>query len=406
MRDAVHQLFAEKDFFVSEKSNCARTLPIMSFWDSKFFELELETIYRKHWLCLPKKNLKEPISDSRSDSKWDVISLRGNAAKFQFLGESLLLKRGFEPQGQPKLHCFLNRCPHAFYPLLLGEVDESRNRFIQCGQHGLTAHCDGKLRSHPAFKDGMENEASALLHLREYGLADWLDLLFVHRGETKTPFEETFSPIEASLGNFLKRDFNYKKMMGERRIVDGNWKTHAWNYMDALHISWIHKGPAGLQDAVDLSSYTTELYANSSLQWAYARNEADGFDPQDIHPRFIDNSTKGRRVFALWWFVFPNLTLNFYPWGLSVNVYNPLVDDPTKTDFQWLHYVCDESKYNERETRWLSSVVDDEDVYAMRMLQNVLSSKQDPLARGIFAGETEKGPHWFHRRVYQSVFCD
>ena len=32
----------------------------------------------------------------------------------------------------------------------------------------------------------------------------------------------------------------------------------------------------------------------------------------------------GKRVAAFYFWLFPNLMLNFYPWGLSMNVVNPL----------------------------------------------------------------------------------
>ena len=62
----------------------------------------------------------------------------------------------------------------------------------------------------------------------------------------------------------------------------------------------------GLADAIDLKSYATELYPGTALQWAYAKDPSHGFDPKLLPDRFRDSK---RRVFALWWFVFPNLTL-------------------------------------------------------------------------------------------------
>src|SRR5438094_8023801 len=93
--------------------------------------------------------------------------------------------------------------------------------------------------------------------------------------------------------------------------------------MDNFHIRFVHKGPGGLADAIDLASYRTELYKFSALQWAYARNEENGFDPQLLADRFRDPKNPTRKVFALWWVIFPNITLNFYPWGFSAYVYMP-----------------------------------------------------------------------------------
>src|SRR2546430_6627603 len=103
--------------------------------------------------------------------------------------------------------------------------------------------------------------------------------------------------------------------------------------MDSYHIRFVHKGPGGLVDAIDLETYTTELYQHSALQWAYARRPEDDFAPQQVATRFKDPNNDDKRVFALWWFIFPNLTLNFYPWGLSVNQYMPVPGRPDRTQF-------------------------------------------------------------------------
>jgi choline monooxygenase len=89
--------------------------------------------------------------------------------------------------------------------------------------------------------------------------------------------------------------------------------------MDNYRIRFVHKGPGGLADAIDLNTYLTELYKFSALQWAYSWKPEHGFKPEQLATRFRDPKDPTKRVFALWWFIFPNLTLNFYPWGLSVN---------------------------------------------------------------------------------------
>ena len=68
---------------------------------------------------------------------------------------------------------------------------------------------------------------------------------------------------------------------------------------------------------VDYASYTTELYPFASLQVALAAPGEPAFVPPPESP------DHGRRVAAYYWWLFPNLMLNFYPWGLSVNLVSP-----------------------------------------------------------------------------------
>lgn len=53
-----------------------------------------------------------------------------------------------------------------------------------------------------------------------------------------------------------------------------------------------------------------------------------------------------KRVAAYYWWLFPNTMLNFYPWGLSVNVVRPLGVDRTKVSF--LTYVWREELVDKR----------------------------------------------------------
>jgi choline monooxygenase len=169
--------------------------------------------------------------------------------------------------------------------------------------------------------------------------------------------------------------------------------------MDRFHVTFIHRAPGGLADAIDMDSYQTELHPTSALQWAYARRPEHGFEPAQLPARFADAG--GRRVFALWWFVFPNLTLNFYPWGLSVNLYQPVPRRPDVTRFFWSHRIMDAEKAAHRDDWWLSAQVDAEDVDAMAQVRRGLRSGMAP--RGRFAPADETGPHWFHRLVATAV---
>ena len=66
----------------------------------------------------------------------------------------------------------------------------------------------------------------------------------------------------------------------------------------------------------------------SSLQLALAR---DGDAAFELPPGSPDH---GERVAAYYWWVFPNLMLNFYPWGLSLNLVQPLAPDRTRVRFR------------------------------------------------------------------------
>jgi len=128
----------------------------------------------------------------------------------------------------------------------------------------------------------------------------------------------------------------------------------------------------------------------------------DGFRPDQVAARFRDREHPNKRVFALWWFIFPSLTLNFYPWGLSVNQYTPLPGMPDKTQFNWYQLSLDEAKFKQRNQVWLNEQVDAEDIEAISLVSKGARSGFAP--RGRFAPREETGPHWLHRLIYTTIF--
>lgn len=380
---------AKDPFFVAADIEGAETLPAEAFTDPAFLERELATLFRRSWLMVPQRGAAEAQGDPRSLA--DLVRRRGSRAPVSVAEAPLFLQRDWEGE----LHAFPNVCTHAWHTLVQGP---DRDRSIACPQHGRKFDTTGRYVNHPGFEKA-KGMPRACDHLANLPVHEWDPLAWVCLGAPAVAAEQLFAPIRESLGSLKLASMERRMLPEEVRDLPGNWKQHAWNYMDSLHIPFIHSRPGGLSEAVDLSTYKTELHDHAALQWAYARDPSHGFDPRLLSKRFEDGT--GRRVYALWWFVFPNLTLNFYPWGLSVNLYAPMRGEPQKTRFHWYHYVLDAAKYAEREKIWMLRTVDDEDVDALTQVAR--GARSGFATRGRFAPAAEEGPHWFHRRVYEAV---
>ena len=359
----------------------AEGLPAEAFCDPAWLDRELATIFRTSWLLVPERGDDPRPLDEQ-------VAARGTRVPITVLDRALFLQRAWDDDA---LRAFPNTCTHAWHPLVLGA---SRGPTLVCGQHGRRFDCEGKFVSQQGFAADLPDFPRACDSLTALPARAWRRMMFVNL----TPGAAfDLSAVDATLdgvGDMPERTST------EIRDVHGNWKQHAWNFLDHFHIGFVHRAPGGLADAIDLGSYTTELHGDAVLQWVYARDPADGFDPKLLPARFADPH-KNRRVFALWWFVFPNLALNFYPWGLSVNAYLPIPGEPNRTRFVWSHYVLDAAKHAERDTRWLSSQVDAEDVDALALVNRGLRSGFAPRPR--FAPDQEKASHWFHVSVSQRL---
>jgi hypothetical protein len=85
--------------------------------------------------------------------------------------------------------------------------------------------------------------------------------------------------------------------------------------------------------------------------------------------------------------------------------------DPEKLEFLWYHYVWDEKKYEEGlEAQWLNTLVDREDIEAIGHQAQSYRSHSYPRSRGLFGPgdgpNTESGPHWVHRTIYEMMFWE
>lgn len=84
--------------------------------------------------------------------------------------------------------------------------------------------------------------------------------------------------------------------------------------------------------------------------------------------------------------------LNFYPWGLSINVVKPLGAERTRVSF--MTYVWDESKVGEGAGAGLDRVEREDEAIVELVHKGVRSRLYD---RGRYSPTREQGTHHFHR---------
>jgi len=84
--------------------------------------------------------------------------------------------------------------------------------------------------------------------------------------------------------------------------------------------------------------------------------------------------------------------LNFYPWGISVNIVRPLAPDRTKVSF--LSYVWDPTLLDRGASAGLDRVEREDEAIVEAVQRGVRSRLYD---RGRYSPARETGVHHFHR---------
>jgi choline monooxygenase len=341
----------------------ARTIATDFYLNPHYFELSREKIFARSWQFIGD-------TDQVREPGWMTpVNLLEH-----YLDEPLVLSRDKEN----KLHCLSNVCTHRGN--LLVERPCKAND-IRCKYHGRRFQLNGQFLSMPEFKE-VEGFPSADDNLTSLPLVEWGKWLFTSLNSQLTAHDYFHDMIERVSWMPL-HDFNFRPELSSDYIVDAHWALYCENYLEGFHIPFVH---SGLNAVIDYGNYTTELFRYSNLQLGLGKSDEMVFDLPPSSPDY------GKRVAGYYFWVFPNMMFNFYPWGLSINIVRPL--EPAKTKVSFLSYVWDESKLRQGAGANLHQVeMEDEDV--VQHVQKGIRSRF--YKHGRYSVKMEKGTHHFHR---------
>jgi choline monooxygenase len=235
----------------------------------------------------------------------------------------------------------------------------------------------------PEFKE-VEDFPTGADNLRQLNLLTWGKWLFTSLNNTISP-EPFLKDMMDRVGWLPLEKFVFRPELSRDYHVKAHWALYCENYLEGFHIPFVH---AGLNAVIDYGNYSTEVFKYSNLQLGIAKDEEDCFDLPNFSPDY------GKKVAAYYFFVFPNMMFNFYPWVLSVNIVNPISIIDTKVSF--LTYVWKEDKFNSGAGSGLDTVeMEDEEV-----VENVqIGVRSRFYKHGRYSVTREQGTHHFHRTI-------
>lgn len=294
------------------------------------------------------------------------------------LDEPLLLAR----DGDGTLRCLSNVCTHRGN--LLVQQPGAGAKQIRCGYHSRRFELDGRMVFMPAF-EGAQGFPRPCEDLPQLPLAAWGGQAFVALGQPLANFDEVFGPLRERLHWLPWQDFHPDPLASRDYEFDAHWALYVENYLEGLHIPFVHPG---LAQALELAQYRYELLPWASLQLAVARADEVAFDLPASSP------DHGLRIAAYYYWVFPNLMLNFYPWGLSLNQTVPV--GPARTRVLFRSYVW-KPELQAQGAGGALDQVEMEDEAVVTTVQRGLRSRL--YQRGRYSPSAERAVHHFHRLV-------
>lgn len=357
------------DLSVHPSVEQAFTLPSSFYKDPAVYERSRELIFARSW---------QFIGDL------DLVKVPGQVHPLTMLegclDEPLVLTRDMEDE----VHLLSNVCTHR--GMTVAESGGNQ-RFLRCRYHGRRFGLDGCFQHMPEFEGvcGFPTEAD---DLRRIPFGAWGPLLFASL-DPRCTLDELLEPVNERLWWLPLEEFRFEPTRAKDYMVKANWALYCDNYLEGFHIPFIH---AALNEGLDYGNYTNELYPWCNLQLGVGKSGEDAFDLPSSSPDY------GKHISAYYYWLFPNTMLNFYPWGLSVNVVRPVGPDLTRVSF--LPYVWDERRLGRGAGAELDRVEREDEVVVEAVQKGVRSRFYD---RGRYSVAREAGVHHFHRLISEAM---
>lgn len=356
---------AEHRFHVDPDVSVAQTLDKSFYLDDDIWKVSREKIFATAWHWLgPLGDVAEPGS------------LAPHHLLPGLLDEPVLLAR----DAAGVLRCLSNVCTHRANLLIDAPC---KAEHIRCSYHARRFELDGRLRFMPGF-EGARNFPSTSDDLPQLSLGEWAGHGFTSINP-RWPLDTWLGDLRQRLAWLPLQHWRADESRSRSFEFDAHWALYVENYLEGLHIPHLHPG---LNQTLDMANYRYELGVTSVLQLALAKDGEAAFEP----PR--GTADHGQRVAAYYFWLFPNLMFNVYPWGLSINVVQPL--SPTRTRVLFRSFVADAKLLGQGAGGALESVEMEDEAVVLSVQRGIRSRLY---SKGRYSPQHERGTHHFHRLV-------
>ena len=197
-------------------------LPLWCYTSKRFFDAEIERVFRPNW------NLLE---------RAELVPNPGDYHTLTFMNIPLMMVRGSDR----KVRVFANTCPHRGALVATGK---GNCKSFRCPYHSWVFALDGKLMGAPAFDDANDKPLIDDSNRHEYSLFElpcdvWGGFVFIKFRKSPITLQEYLGAVPERLESHRLEDM----ICVRRKVYDmeANWKAFAENYMDALHIPNVHR---------------------------------------------------------------------------------------------------------------------------------------------------------------------
>lgn len=346
----------------------AETPPSRLYTDAGLYERQREHVFARTWQY------------ARADLPPDGPGVAPFTLLDGSLSEPLVLTR--DESGRERI--LSNVCTHR--GALVADKACRANGLV-CGYHGRRFGLDGTFRSAPEFQ-GAEHFPTHRDDLRALVLERFGPLRFTALAQRHS-LGEHVDDLRARLAHLPLERLVHDALRDRTFEFAANWALYCDNYLEGLHIPFVHPT---LNAQVELEGYRVELFRHASLQIAPAKPSTPAFEQP------ASSADHGKRVAGYYAWVFPNLMLNFYPWGLSLNLVEPRGVACTRVRFET--WISDRAAFERGGAADLDRIEFEDEAVVADVQRGMRSRLYE---RGRYAPAREAAVHHFHRLLVAAM---
>ena len=350
-----------KKLSVNSNIKKAHTIESHFYTDNYFFNLSINKIFKNSWQYIVNRESIINIT------QYPFIFLQDT------IHEPLVLTIK-----NNNFYCLSNVCTHRGN--IICNKQQSENN-LQCGYHGRLFNLSGSFKSMPGFKN-VENFPLKNDNLLKLPLLKWRNFFFTSLNINNNQANH-FNFMNKTMDWYPFEKLVHCKESSNEYIINAHWAIYCENYLEGFHVPYVHNG---LNKNIEFSKYNTELFDNGVLQTAYSELQEKTFINIKGCPQFME------KIYAQYYWVFPNIMFNYYSWGMSINIIEPLNKNKTKIKFLSFPFNNNKQPLNDSDSL---DKVEYEDQKVVQQVQIGINSKF--YYKGRYSADYEQGVHHFHK---------
>ncbi len=195
----------------------ARALPMEAYTSAELFDLEMEGIFRRDWICV---------------GRTEQVARSGDWFTTEVAGEPIVVTAGSDGE----IRAMSAVCRHRYMAVASGSGNSRR---LTCPYHRWSYDLDGTLLGTPLMDTPVRPDGTPC-SLPGYQVETWLGFVFVSLAANPEPLTPQLVGAKETLDPYQMED--WRILIAFDEVWAGNWKLGLETALEGYHLDGLHGG--------------------------------------------------------------------------------------------------------------------------------------------------------------------